>query len=331
LQRPALIVLTILFLACGSKAVNDAQTFLDVKEYGRAKELLELEIKANPKHEDAYLLLGKANLLLEDEDAAGKAFDVALLLDKKNKERIGAAYAAAGQALYEGIPAGEEVQTERITKALAYLSRALTYDSDANTGIKEWALQIVKEQARTSRTTHPLVLLGGIVTLDPTVRTDAAQLAMATANAYSERAFTEEAAIWARSAGSWDPTHLKPAAKLLHAAGIASQDADYLRLAIKWDPTLDDEPAAWALTQAGVLRPAEYLRRYPNGAHAADARAPGRASTVAHDPSMVACFPMEGNPWKHAANVANELGVRGDATVLHDGDPPRTRPHGLTR
>ena len=131
LQRLALIVLTVLFLECGSKAVEDAQTFLDVKEYGRAKELLDLEVKANPKQEEAYLLLGKTNLLLEDEAAARKAFDTALLLDKKNKERIGAAYAAAGQALYEGIPAGEEVQTERITKALAYLSRALTYDPDA--------------------------------------------------------------------------------------------------------------------------------------------------------------------------------------------------------
>jgi len=274
LQRLALIVLTILFLACGSKAVKDAQTFLDVKEYGRAKELLELELKANPKHEEAYLLLGRTNLLLEDEDAAGKAFDTALLLDKTNKKRIGAAYAAAGQALYEGIPAGEEVQTERITKALAYLSRALTYDPDANTSIKEWALLIAKEQARTARTTHPLLLLGGIVTLDPSVRTDAARLAMTTATAYGERTFTEEAAIYARSAASWDPAHLKPAAKLLHAAGIASQDAGYLRLAIKWDPTLDDEPAAWALTQAGALPHAEYLRRYPKGAHAAAARPP---------------------------------------------------------
>lgn len=327
LQRPALIVLTILFFACGSKAVKDAQTFLDVKEYGRAKELLELELKANPKHEEAYLLLGKTNLLLEDEDAAGKAFDTALLLDKTNKGRIGAAYAAAGQALYEGIPVGEEVQTERITKALAYLSRALTYDPDANTSIKEWALRITKEQARTSRTTHPLLLLGGIVTLDPTFRTDVAQLAMTTANAYSERAFTEEAAIWARSAGSWDPSHLKPAAKLLHAAGIASNDADSLRLAIKWDPTLDDEPVAWAFTQAGVLPRAEYLRRYPTGAHAAAARGI-HAGNVANDEQLVAYLPFDRPRWSEdhtgsvtisSSNAIVTTGVHAEAVTLTDG------------
>jgi tetratricopeptide (TPR) repeat protein len=317
LQRLSIALFTILLLACGSKAVQDAQTFLDVKEYGRAKDLLELELKTNPKNEDAYLLLGKTNLLLEDEDAASKAFDTALLLDKDNKERIGATYAAAGQALYEGIPGGEEVQTERITKALSYLSRALTYDPDAKASIKQWALRTAGDQASTTRTTHPLLLLGGITSLDPSFRRGRMMNRMPTATAYAERNFMEEAAIYARSAGSWDPSHLKPAAKLLRAAGLVSQDADYLRLAIKWDPTLDDEPVAWALTQAGALPHAEYLRRYPKGAHVAQART--LIVRGASDDGLLAYFPMDGNPWKFAANVANEPGVRGDATVLHDG------------
>ena len=150
---------------------------------------------------------------------------------------------------------------------------------------------------------------------------------MATANAYSERAFSEEAAIWARSAGSWDPTHLKPAANLLHAAGIASQDADYLRLAIKWDPTLDDEPVAWALTQAGVLPHAEYLRRYPTGAHAAAAWGI-QVGNVANDKQLVSYLPFDRPRWSQdhtgsvtisSSNAIVTAGVHAEAVTLTDG------------
>lgn len=40
-------------LACGNKVLKDAQKYVDVKEYGKAKELLELEIKSDPKNVDA--------------------------------------------------------------------------------------------------------------------------------------------------------------------------------------------------------------------------------------------------------------------------------------
>jgi tetratricopeptide (TPR) repeat protein len=261
-------------VACGSKAVKDAQSFVDVKEFGRAKDLLDLELKTNPKNEAAYLLLGKVDLLLDQDADAQKAFDTALLLDKSNSTRIGALYREAGEQRYDdALNATPDQHTgPDITRVTANFAKAVTYDPDEQKTIRDWALAEAKRRATSRRTIQPLYLLDLLVTIDPDARTAAADTAMGIAKTYADRAFHDEAGDYAAKAATWDPKYLKPAAQLLRTAGIAQKNLEFLRLAIKWDPTLDNDDVAWVFVEQHARTPEEYLGTHHPAKHLAEAR-----------------------------------------------------------
>ena len=64
-----------------SNEMKNAETYMEVNELGKAKELLSIEIQTNPKNAEAYVMLAKVYLLEADVPDARSSFDRALLLD----------------------------------------------------------------------------------------------------------------------------------------------------------------------------------------------------------------------------------------------------------
>ncbi len=91
----------LLMSACSSrsKEMKNAETYMQVNELGKAKELLDLEIQTNPKNPEAYVMLAKVFLLGGDPIDARAAFDKALLLDTSTKSEIAKTYFEAAQGI----------------------------------------------------------------------------------------------------------------------------------------------------------------------------------------------------------------------------------------
>jgi tetratricopeptide (TPR) repeat protein len=305
LRRVAIFILYVTLLAgCGSKAVTDAQAFVDVKEYGRAQELLDLELKTDPKNEAAYLLLGKVHLLSGNDDEAKKAFETALLLDKENKDQIAGIYQEVAAAVYaDSIKDAKPGELPQGTyRALGLFEQALTYDPAAKKDLRAWALREARTTTQLQKTVAPMALLAGMLRIDPEARAEAASLAMDTATAYHERSFHHDAAAWAQAAAAWDPKHLTAAAAILRATGLAEKDRRYLLQAVQWHRAYaNDEAVAWTLHTLGSMTPQEYLRRFPSGAHAAEIQRVFRereaAGTAASSDGLVAYYPFEDPEW----------------------------------
>ncbi len=303
LRRLVLLGGFVLLAACGSKAVKDAQRFVDVKEYDRAKELLDLELKTNPKNEAAYLLLGKVDLLLDQDVEAQKAFDTALLLDKDNAARIGAIYRDTGEQQYADLArASTADQRLDLDRVMADFTHATTYDPTTRASIRSWAVDDTRRRAMATRTAQPLLLFDRLLQLDPDGRTDAANLAMDLAKTYSDRHFDDEAANYAERAAKWDPKYLKPAAQLLRTAGLATKNLDYLRLAIKWDATLDDDDVAWVFVEQHARTPEEYLGTHHPAKHVVEARALIAQEAPPTPPPSVATAETPSTPYNPAAD-----------------------------
>jgi Tfp pilus assembly protein PilF len=81
--------------------MKNAETYIQVNELGKAKELLDLEIQTNPKNAEAYVMLAKVFLLGGDPMDARAAFDKALLLDTSTKSEISKTYFEAAQGVAE--------------------------------------------------------------------------------------------------------------------------------------------------------------------------------------------------------------------------------------
>jgi tetratricopeptide (TPR) repeat protein len=267
----------LLVVGCGSKLVKDAETFVEVKEYQRAEDLLNLEIQANPKNVGAYLLLGKVKLLQDEEGEATQSFETALLLEKKSKTKIAAIYADAGKRRYLDVT--QEWKSDdlppRLHFATRYLEEAVARDPEGAAGILEWALEETVKTTKARKTTLPIVLLSRVVqsSPDPKARSRASEVAIKTASQYTDLGFHQQAAHWASVAGEWNPKHLKAAAAILRTAGLAEKDERHLEKALQWDSSLaNDEEVAWQLVQLGKLTHEQHLERFPNGTHAAAAR-----------------------------------------------------------
>src|ERR1700722_7265129 len=80
-------LLFVFIVGCSSrsKEMKNAETYIQVNELGKAKELLDLEIQTNPKNAEAYVMLAKVFLLGGDPPDARAAIDKALLLDTGTK------------------------------------------------------------------------------------------------------------------------------------------------------------------------------------------------------------------------------------------------------
>lgn len=267
----------LLILGCGSrsKEMKNAETYIQVNELGKAKELLDLEIQTNPKNAQAYVMLAKVFLLSGDPVDARAAFDKALLLDTGTKSEISKTYFEAAQGLTE--------KNGDLALVGAYLQEAVTFDPSLKSEIVDWAIKREKTQTSAEKTTVPIQLLQIAAKTAPDSSDKIADALMSTAKTYLAKQFLREAAAYAMEAGDQSPSKLEAASGVLRDACtlLATQDREYARgcleKAIQWRPALaNDDDVVW-LSKVGLngnsdSGVADYLAKFPNGKHAAEAK-----------------------------------------------------------
>ncbi len=269
--------LLFLFVACSSrsKEMKNAETYIQVNELGKAKELLDLEIQTNPKNAEAYVMLAKVFLLSGDPIDARGAFDKALLLDTGTKSEISKTYFEAGQGIAE--------RKGDLSLVAMYLQEAVTYDPSLKDKIVTWAIKREKTEASTERTTTPIQLLKAVGKVAPDSSEKISDALMSTANTYLDKQFLREAAAYAMEAGDQSPSKLNAASTVLRNACtlLATQDKvfarDCLEKAIQWHPALGDDDDVFWLTSVSLAENSDsgltnYLAKFPNGKHVADAK-----------------------------------------------------------
>ena len=278
-------LITLLFalfmLGCSSrsKEMKNAETYMQVNELGKAKELLDLEIQTNPKNAEAYVMLAKVFLLGGDPINARSAFDKALLLDASTKSEISRTYFEAAQGL-------AEKKGDVITGALisAYLQEATTLDPDLKGKIVDWAIRRAKAESLADKTTAPVALLQAAAKAVPNSRDQISDALLGTAKTYLDKQFLREAAVYAMEAGNQSPSKLNEASGILRGACtlLPTQDREYARgcleKAMQWNPALANDDDVFWLTSVGLQADggngaADYLAKFPNGKHSAEAKA----------------------------------------------------------
>jgi hypothetical protein len=112
---------------CSKSPIDRAQAFLDAGMPTQATPLLQMEIQSNPKNARAHLMLGQAQLFLNDPEAAKESFDRALLLKPSWADQVGRAYLAAANRLISG-------DQSEISLAASYLATVMnkthSFDKD---------------------------------------------------------------------------------------------------------------------------------------------------------------------------------------------------------
>jgi len=316
-----LVGVAVLLMACGSRELRNAQKFIDVKEYSRARELITIELQADPKNVDAYLLLGRVELFVGDQPAADAAFEKALLVNTGAKQDIAKAYVTVAESLYKS--------KERSLLPRAYFTKAVTYDPGIANSIADWCIATGKAETTAQRTADPVGLLTFAASLSPDRRSKVAAVLNDTGNAYAQKTFYAEAAQYAMAAGETDPNLLRPAAATLRAIGLAVPIPDQegwaqrcLTKALQWNPDLlTDEDVIWTLyvrlpgdTNAGIV---EYLQKFPSGRHRAEAEQlqrlarPPETPPVSQDPSASPTVGIEPRQAPHNTNGASGANTPG--------------------
>ena len=273
--------MALVMLGCGSrsKEMKNAETYIQVNELGKAKELLDLEIQTNPKNAEAYVMLAKVFLLGGDPMDARAAFDKALLLDTSTKSEISKTYFEAAQGIAE--KKGDEASVALIS---AYLQEAATLDPDLKGKIVDWAIKRAKAESGADKTTTPVALLQAAAKAAPDARDRVSDALLQTAKAYLEKQFLREAAVYAMEAGQQSPSKLNEASSVLRSACtlLPTQDREFARgcleKAMQWNPALANDDDVYWLTHVGLQSDGgsgatDYLAKFPSGKHASDAKA----------------------------------------------------------
>jgi len=269
--------LAVVITACSSrsKEMKNAETYIQVNELGKAKELLDLEIQTNPKNAEAYVMLAKVYLLGGDPIDARAAFDKALLLDTGTKSEISKTYFEAAQGVAD--------KKGDVALISVYLQEATTLDPDLKGKIVDWAIKRAKAESSADKTTAPVALLQAAAKAAPDSRDRVSNALLETAKTYLDKQFLREAAVYAMEAGEQSPAKLSQASSILRSACtlLPPQDREYARgcleKAVQWNPTLANDDDVYWLTQVGLKADGasgatDYLAKFPSGKHAADAK-----------------------------------------------------------
>ena len=179
--------------------VKKAEEFVQVKMYAEALNVLQKEILEQPKNVDAHLLSAKIYLLQNDETKAREAFERAILIDTKQKRRVGEVYMALG----------DETLTQDEARAIAFYRAAAQYDAELGAKIAQTLFRRAEELSQTTRdAAKPLAYLGYCLEFDAGQRDKIAEFAMKTAKLYVEKDFVGEAMAYAQISASLNPKYL---------------------------------------------------------------------------------------------------------------------------
>jgi hypothetical protein len=170
---PAVLLLLVLVgsAGCSKSPIDRAQEFLDAGMASQAVPLLQIEIQANPKSGRAHMMLGQAQLMLNDQAAAKESFDHALLLNPGWADRVGRAYLDGANRLLSG-----DYSSVRL---------AVSYLEAANHAAPSLAKELGRSYRRAGLALKAPQLLQTAVKMNPALALDdsvAAYVAMAVEN-----------------------------------------------------------------------------------------------------------------------------------------------------
>lgn len=261
-----------------SREMKNAETYMQVNELGKAKELLELEIQTNPKNAEAYVMLAKVFLLEGDVPDARSSFDKALLLDASTKSEISRTYFEAAQGIAD--KNGDAASASLIS---TYLQEAATLDPDLKGKIVDWAVKRAKAESSADKTTAPVALLQAAANAVPDAKDRVSDVLLEISKTYLDKQFLREAAVYAMEAGEQSPSKLSEVSGVLRSACtlLPAQDRDFARdcleKAIQWNPALANDDDVYWLTRVGLnsgggAGASDYLAKFPAGKHASEAK-----------------------------------------------------------
>jgi tetratricopeptide (TPR) repeat protein len=258
--------------------MKNAETYMQVNELDKAKELLDLEIQTNPKNAEAYVMLAKVFLLEGDVPNARSSFDKALLLDSGTKSEISETYFEAAQGIAD--KNGDEASASQIS---AYLEEATTLDPDLKGKVIDWAVKRAKAESSADKTTAPVSLLAAAANAVPDAKDRVSGTLLEISKTYLDRQFLREAAVYALAAGEQSPSNLNEVSGVLRSACtlLPAQDREFAKAcldkAMQWNPALANDDDVYWLTRVGLNAGGEsgasdYLARFPAGKHASEAK-----------------------------------------------------------
>ncbi|MGD0201705.1 MAG: TonB family protein [Bryobacteraceae bacterium] len=262
----AVAALAAALAGCRAHNLRRAEAAMARGDYESAELLLERVLQRSPQDAEAHLLSGKAKLLRGRLEGGAEELEVAAQLDPGLKARIARVYFDAGTRLEFG---------------RMYFQKAIQHDPHIAPQISAWALKAAQSQADAQQWTKALETAQTAIEADPGSRSRFGSLflAGATANLAQDPRLASEYTAQTCSAGL---EYVKPAAQMLSTMKSTGftyftgyQEARRcLCGALGGNPTLarEDDDFAWLAYGELFDGPGEYLKLFPNGRHATQAR-----------------------------------------------------------
>lgn len=228
-------ILIVLSAGCGSKAVKDAQKYVDAGMYENALKLLEMEVSDNPKNAKAHIMMGECHLYLEQTDLAKEAFDRAILLDKANRKKVGEAYFKIGKTFLE---------KDRFDKVSSYFEKALDIDKAISKAVaEEYLTKAEKLKLKSPEPDNPIWCYTQAVEVEPELRGKVAEICFATAKDYLKKGFEDQSFQYAKKSIDLSPDYIKPGGEVYYSKGKAFFDSGdkakagkFLHMALSLNP-----------------------------------------------------------------------------------------------
>ena len=296
---PLAVFIVALCLGCGSRSqeLKNAETYIEVNELAKAKELIDLELQTNPKNVEAYLMSAKVFLLMGDPPDATASFDKALLLDAGAKNQISKIYFEAAERI------ADKKTDAGVLLVAAYVQEAVTLDPGLASKVVDWAVKRANAESAVEKTVAPAVFLQAIAKAVPGSGDRIGTALLAIATTYRDKQFLHEAAVYAMEAGQENAAKLMDASGILRASCtlLPSDDREFavscLQKAMQWNPALaKDDDVYWlanvSLRNNGGSGALDYLTQFPQGKHAAEAQAITSAAEAAAKESAEQTYTM---------------------------------------
>lgn len=206
-----LSIITMLILSCGSKEVKKAKQYIDAGMYEQAVELLQIEIKDDPKNPEAHYLLGVCYLNQRREGRAEEPFERAIMLDKGYRKNIGHGYYDAGLNL---------IDKGQIDDGFDYFRKAIRMDIDLKKPIAQKCYELGIETSKTtSDPEEVLPFFDASVEFDPGLKDNVARASYNIAEDLAEKGFGKSAVRYAETSVDISPDYIKGAAQVYHLVG----------------------------------------------------------------------------------------------------------------
>lgn len=231
-----------------------------------------------------------------------------------------------------------EVQTDE--RLQSYLANAARFDPKLAPTISDWVLKTAKSQLDRQDPKDALAIAKAAPVIDPTGRTRLGTFLLDGAKTCSEQHEDGLASQYAGAACALGQDQVKAAARTMAQLQSQSRDRSFeigsgsaarcFCQAMEANPSLtrDDEEFAWLMYSGVFQSTGEYLKLFPNGSHAVEARSALRKTRTAPSPCVET--PDPGIPGGIVGSVPGGIpgGVMGGVIggVVGSAPPPPPSP-----